>query len=316
MDLLKGQVTARAELPRQPIALRLSSDGATAAVFYGGVGWKYQSLSADEMPYSNAELQFFDAAALRPLGQLAFDGAIHAPIFSPEGDCLYLIDKGQPSNNPQKNVNGKIHAVSLQEKKEMAILDAGDDPGAVFSDAESGQLFLLSNGAPVKGEKQVDGEVRVLRGASIVSLLKVASRPQFVRVSPDRKRLYIVSPNTITVLDRSELREQGRIAMNGWASDLAFDPQGKLGFVLHPESSQMTILDLDAMRQTASVTTGRAGVKFAKALGAVALTAASATAAYGQAYNMASTNGGVGYGFYSCLHRCPGPYLHCRQARR
>lgn len=304
VDLLKGQLTAHIELPRQPVSFSLSHDGATAAIFFGDL--KYQGgMIVERASYTNAGLQFFDLATLSAQGQLTFDGSIESPLPSADGAYLYLIDRGQASNKPEKNVNGKIHVVSLQEKKEVATLDAGASPGETFSDEESGNLLLLSKGDPVKGEKNVDGEVRLLRGPSIPSILKVASAPQFVRVSPDRKRLYIVSPSAISVFDYPALRELGRISIGKPSSDLAFDPKGKLGFVLHPESSQLTILDLDAMRQTASVTTGRAGVKFVKAAGAVALTAASATAAYGQAYNMAQATGGVGYAPYQVFTVAP-----------
>jgi len=305
VDLVKGQLTARAELSRQPVALSVSSDGATAAVFFGDLNWKSEGVIGGRISYSNAGIQFFDLAALSPLGQISFSGANEAPIASFDGEYLYLIDRGQPSNKPEKNIDGKIHVVSLREKKEVATLEAGANPGETFSDEEAGYLILLSSGPPMKGEKNVDGEVRLLRGASTASLLKVGSAPQFVRVSPDRKRLYVVSQSTIAVFDYPTLRQMDRISMSAPASDLTFDPQGKLGFVLHPESSQLTILDLDAMRQTALVTTGRAGVKFAKAVGAIALTAASITVAEGQAYNMAQSTGGVGVGEYRIFTVAP-----------
>jgi YVTN family beta-propeller protein len=145
----------------------------------------------------------------------------------------------------------------------------------------------------------------VIRGASIASVLKVGYAPQFIRLSPDRKRLYVIGWGELTAFDYQSLREIGRIPPVGAISEIAFAPDGNRGFALHPESSKLSIFDLQAMKPVASVTTGRGGIKFAKGLGAVALTAASATAAYGQAYNMAATNGGYGYATYHIFTVAP-----------
>jgi YVTN family beta-propeller protein len=189
--------------------------------------------------------------------------------------------------------------------KEETILDAGLDPKGVLADAAAGQTLLLSNGTPVKGQKQVDGELRVIRGAEIASVVKVGPSPQFIRLSPDRKRLYAIGWSELTAIDYVSLRELGRIPHTGPISELAFSPAGKLGFALHPASSKLSILDLEAQKEAAAVTTGRAGIKFAKALGAAALTAASAYAAYGQAYSMAASTGGVGYAPYQIFTVAP-----------
>ena len=154
-------------------------------------------------------------------------------------------------------------------------------------------------------EEFTDGLLAVIRGASIANVVKVAHTPQFIRLSPDRKRLYVICWDELTAIDYQSLQEVSRMAHAGSISELAFAPEGKLGFALHPASSKLSIVDLQAVKPLAAVTTGRGGIKFAKGLGAVALTAASATAAYGQAYNMASTTGGYGVGYYHVFTVAP-----------
>ena len=298
MDLSTGQVLGRLALERPPSAALLSQDGATEMLLYTARSEKH----AESTP---AEVQFISVERQSAAGRITLDGTPDLPALAPGGEYLYLLEKGQPLGKPEKRINGRIHVISVKGMKEETVLDAGLDPRGFLPDEAAGQTLLLSSGSPVKGEKQVDGEVRVIRGASIASVLKVGYAPQFVRPSTDRKRLYVVGLGELTAIDYQSLKEIGRIPPLGPISELAFAPDGNRGFALHPESSKLSIMDLQAMKPVASVTTGRGGIKFAKGLGAVALTAASATAAYGSAYNMASSTGGYGFGTYHIFTVAP-----------
>ncbi|MGO9228300.1 MAG: YncE family protein [Bryobacteraceae bacterium] len=298
MNLSTGEVLGRLALSRAPASFMLSKDGATAILFHA------QKTERKEAS-TPADLEFIGVEQHAAIGRITLDGAPGLPVLSPAGDYMYLIEKGQPFGKPEKRVNGRIHVVSVNKMKEEAILDAGLDPRGVMTDDAAGQTLLLSTGFPVKGEKQVDGELRVIHGAAVASVVKVGFAPQFIRLSPDRKRLYVAGWGELTAIDYQSLHELGRTPPIGAIGELAFAPGGKLGFALHPESSKLSILDLDALKPVASVTTGRGGIKFAKGLGAVALTAASATAAYGQAYNMAAANGGYGFATYQIFTVAP-----------
>ena len=297
-NMSTGEVLGHIALPRPPSASVLSRDGKTIMLLY-------EKRSERHEEGTPAEVQFVSLEQRAIAGQITLDGAPDLPVVAPKGDYLYLIERGQPWGKPEKRINGRIHVISVKEMKEETILDAGLDPKGVLADAAAGQTLLLSNGTPVKGQKQVDGELRVIRGAEIASVVKVGPSPQFIRLSPDRKRLYAIGWSELTAIDYTSLRELGRIPHTGPISELAFSPAGKLGFALHPASSKLSILDLEAQKEAAAVTTGRAGIKFAKAVGAVALTAASATAAYGQAYSMAQSTGGVGYAPYQIFTVAP-----------
>jgi len=297
-NLSSGQVLGRLSLPRPPSACLLSKDGATAMLLYTRQSQK----GAPSIP---AELQFVSIEKQSVVGKITLDGAPDKPVLAPAGDYIYLIEKGEPSNNPGKNINGRIQVVSLKEMKVAAVLDAGSDPKGVLADEAAGQTLILSNGAPVKGQKEVDGELRVIRGAAIASLLRVGAAPRFVRFSPDRKRLYVICWDGLTAIDYTSLGELGRIPLGGTASELAFAPDGNLGFALFPESNRLSFLDLQALKPGASVTTGRGSIKFAKTLGAIAATGVSAAAASGQAYNMARMDGGFGMASYQVFTIAP-----------
>ncbi len=256
-------------------------------------------------PVNPAELQFVSIDKLSVVGKITFDSAPEMAEMSPSGEYLYIIEKGQPSNNPEKNVNGSIRVISMNEMKVTTVLDAGSDPKGLLTDKADGQLLLLSEGAPVKGQKEVDGELRVLRGASITSLLPVAAGPRFFRFSPDRKRLYVACMKELSAIDYPSLHELGRIPVGGFVSELAFSPDGNRGFALFAGSSRLLLIDLQGLKPGDSVTTGRGGIKFAKNFAAVAATAASATAASYQANAMATANGGYGVASYQIFTVAP-----------
>ena len=298
MDLSSGQVLGRLALQRMPSACILSKNGATAILLFAQQKQKGE-------PSIPAELQFVSIEKLSIAGKVTFDGAPDLPVLSPSGEYVYLLEKGQPSNNPEKNINGRIHVISIKEMKAVADLDAGSDPKGVMADEASGQILILSNGAPVKGQKNVDGELRVLRGASIAALVRVGAAPRFIRFSPDRKRLYVIGWDELSAIDYTALHEISRVPLGGFASEFALSPDGNHGFVLFSGSSRLLLVDLQALKAGESVTTGRGGVKFAKNLGAIAATAASATAASYQASSMAASNGGVGYAPYQIFTVAP-----------
>jgi YVTN family beta-propeller protein len=297
-NLLSGQVLGRLTLPRFPSACVLSKDGATAMLLFE----QQKQKGAPSMP---AELQFVSIEKLSISGKITFDGAPDMAVLSPSGEFVYLLEKGQPSNNPEKNIDGRIHVVSTKDMKAVEDLDAGSDPRGILADEASGQLLILSDGAPVKGQKNVDGELRVLSGASISTIVRIGAGPRFIRFSPDRKRLYAVGREELSAIDFAALHETGRISLGGFASELAISPDGSHGFALFAGSSRLLLIDLQALKAGESVTTGRAGVKFAKNLGAIAATAASATAASYQASSMAYANGGVGYAPYQIFTVAP-----------
>lgn len=304
VNLQTGQLVNRVALPRPVRAWAGSEDGHTLALFF-------ERVSEKKAPVVPAELRFYNLDDAKFLGTLALEGAPEAPIASPDGDYLYLLELGEPSNNPEKNINGRIHVVSFAGRALETILDAGSDPRGLIVDEE--QVMVLSNGVPAKDVKNPDGELRIIKGAAVANTIKVSTSPEFLRMSPDRKRMYVAGGGFLTAVRlqqppevawRMPLEAAGGGVVSGGIFDshpvdeFAQSPDGTRGFALYQGSSKLSIVNLENPGVIASVTTGRGGMKFAKFLGSMALTAASATVAYGQASNMAMSTGGYGYAPY------------------
>jgi YVTN family beta-propeller protein len=289
VDLSSGQVLAQIPVQQPVTDCLITRDGKTAILFFAK-----QILKDNSSP---AELQFISLEKQAAIGKITLDGDPEMPIFSPTGEFIYLVEKGRPSHNPRKNINGRIHVVSLKEMKVAAILDAGSGPKIALPDDEAGKTLILSDGPPVQTNDNqiVDAELRVLRGASIETVLKVGNGPRYLSFSPDRKRLYVTSAidyyaypgvsadyridtrpasyysvkrefayrtyDLLTVIDYTSFKVLGQINLDGVVSPVVFTPDGSRGFTLDPKSSRMLPLDLQAMKPGTAISTGRNGVK-------------------------------------------------------
>jgi DNA-binding beta-propeller fold protein YncE len=287
VNLSSGQVIERIPIPRQVTGSLISKDGKTAILYF----------ARQKLPYhhfTKAEIQFISLEKQAAAETISFDGDLEMPFLSPSGEFIYLIEKGNPSHNPGKNINGKVHVISVKDGKVEAVLDAGSNPRIALPDDGAGQALILSNGPPVPLRNQiVDAEIRVLRGASIESILKVGNEPKYLSFSPDRKRLYVTSTfneneyvglpsskNTendstsriqneslysnfdlLTAIDYTSLKVLGQIPLDGAVSGAAVTPDGTRGFTLDPKSSKMLTLDLQALKPGAVISTGKSGIK-------------------------------------------------------
>ena len=91
-----------------------------------------------------------DAATGTIATTVPLEGDPRGPVLSGDARTLYVLDKGKPNNNPDKNQNGRLHAVSMSTRT-VSVSDAGSRPRGLILDEDRQQLLLLSDGAPVKG---------------------------------------------------------------------------------------------------------------------------------------------------------------------
>ena len=117
---------------------------------------------------------------------MPLDGDPGGPVLAPDGQFLYLLDRGQPNNNPDKNVNGRLHAVSMTTRSVAAVTEVGSKPRGLVLDERGRQLLLVSDGPPVKGPGNRDrpGELRVIRGRPRRRRFRSAPDPNVSRSLP------------------------------------------------------------------------------------------------------------------------------------
>jgi len=283
LDLETGQITGRVEMGRSLDHLLRLDDGRSAVVFS-------VRETAKNQPPLPAQLRFVELATLQVQSTLSLEGDPEPPVLSPDGEHLYLLEHGKPDKRPEKNVNGRVQVFSTAGREHAVNLDAGRDPRGLVVDEAGNQVFVLSEGEPSKEKKdEIAGVLRVIRGAEVAATVPVGEEPLFLRTSPDREKLYVVSEKTLTAVDlpalsrlgTSELKPAGLSLLaeqsgKSTVKELALSTDGKRAYALYAQSSKLGILDLEGRSLVASIGTGRGGVKFGKFLAATAATAATA----------------------------------------
>jgi hypothetical protein len=279
-DILSGQIEGRVALDRSIDAMWSAAEGKTAVLFAAAVKGK------EPLP---AEVLFVDLAQHSVTQRIQLSGAPAEPLLAPGGRWLYLLDPGDPSGKQEKNVNGEVTIVSVGDRKVAARLDAGSKPRALVWDEDRQLVLVPSDGPPVeKGQTRV-GELRAFSGAAQTAIVNVAEQPHLLRING--ARAYVLGKRAVTVVGLDGLRSLSEFPLDDAddVNQLAFSKDGKRAFAQYVASSRLSILDLEAPRLVGSVSTGRGGVKFAKALGAMALSVAATTASYYQGQSVATT---------------------------
>jgi YVTN family beta-propeller protein len=90
----------------------------------------------------------------------------------------------------------------------------------------------------------------------------VPDTPLYLRVSHDRRRIFIVSQESIMVVDANTYTPITTVSVQNHergrpVARLSPTPHGKRGVAFLPDSSDLTVLDFDAGKVVASITTGR-----------------------------------------------------------
>ena len=158
IDLTAGKVVGRVALPRPATAFFGTPDGRTAVI-----------LSARDQPKQTpplpAELRFVDLTGATSPATVSLAGDPRNPVLSPDGRFVYLLDRGNPSSNPAKNVNGRLLVVSVESRTLETTTDVGSKPRGFVLDERGRQLLLLSDSPPVRGARgDRAGELRIIRG--------------------------------------------------------------------------------------------------------------------------------------------------------
>lgn len=260
VDLAGGKILSRVELTRPSPEFFATPDGRTVVV-----------LSPRETPRKSAplpaELRFVDVTAGTVAATVPLEGDPRGPTLAPDGPFVYLLERGKPNNNPDKNQNGRLHTVSMTSHAVTAVADAGSKPRGLVLDEARKRLLMVSDGAPVKGPANRDrpGELRVIRNGVVDAPLQVVNTPERIEASADGKALYVLGLPGVTRLALPGLEPAPMIKASGMGGEeTAISPDGRRGWVAYGE--YFTTYDLEAGVQVAQVRTGRMGKKMFLAL--------------------------------------------------
>lgn len=259
VDLAAAKLVSRVELPRRATAAIATPDGRTVVV-----------LSAREEPRKAAvlpaELRFIDVTSGTIAASVPLEGDPGGPVLAPDSQFLYLLDRGKPNNNPDKNVNGRLHAVSMKTRTVAAVTEVGSKPRGLVLDERGRRLLVVSDGPPFKGPGNRDrpGELRVIRGAAPAAPIPVGTGPERIEVAADGRSLWVLGTYSATRLALPGLEPAPPVTFKTWGEELAVSPDGQRLYMLNGE--YLYTYDLATGQKIKDVRTGRMAMKTLMAL--------------------------------------------------
>jgi DNA-binding beta-propeller fold protein YncE len=294
VDLAAATVLSRVELPRRATAFLATPDGRTAVVLAA----REEARKAPVLP---AELRFLDLVAGTVTATVPLEGDPGGPVLAPDGQFLYLLDRGRPNNNPDRNVNGRLHAVSMATRAVQGVTEVGSKPRGLVLDDRARQLFLLSDTPPVKGGKNGErpGELRVIRDGAPSAPIAVGTGPERLEVSADGQTMYVLGTYSLAKVALPGLTPTPPMTFKNLGTELTVGPNGQRLFMLNGE--YVMTFDLQTGQKIADVRTGRMGKKMLLSLNAGLKTEASRLS--GQ--RKARDEGRSYYSYYEYTLRAP-----------
>jgi len=271
LDLLTGREASRLTLEHGVLPILPAKDGQSLVLIQGlPRNAKY--------PFPQHRLWLVDLKGPSVAAKVDMGAAAS---FYTDGVYFYLLDTAKPDKNPQKSRNGTLQIASVERRAIENTVDAGRGPRRLVPDEQGGQVFILSDGPPGGEPAKGEGELRVVRGATIAATVKVAANPRMVERRGDV--LYVVGERAVTLVDAVGLGVTATIPLEKGGSGLVDDddtptalltsPDGKRGFVLYgptgPYSNvkdKLLVLDLEQRRAVGAVNTGRGGKKFLRTM--------------------------------------------------
>ena len=128
----------------------------------------------DRLREQPAQLVFVDLAG-GVVETVVLPGRPEGPVLSADESRVYLLDPGDGSNNPQKNVDGTLQVVSMADRSLELTQNAGREPGGLSLDTETGRLFLVNEGPPGQKDDK-HGELLVFEGGPPTSRIHVGNQ--------------------------------------------------------------------------------------------------------------------------------------------
>jgi hypothetical protein len=255
LDLAVGKETGRLALDAGANPIVASQDGRTLPVIQG-------LPRGDKYPYPKSRLFVVDLAG--PTLRTTLETGGWNGLYT-DGAHFYLLERGKPDKDAQKNRDGTLQVASLADGALAPSLGAGRAPLGLYQDEVGKQVFVPSEGPAAASE----GELRVFRGGSLAATLKVAARPKLLVRQADS--VFVVGERAVTLVDPAALQVTANIALaHGGDSlvgegdeptELKVSPDGKRACIHYGLAHKVAVLDLEAKQAIGSTKTGSGGKK-------------------------------------------------------
>ena len=263
VDIAKAAVSGKLDFDRPAKGMLLAGDQTQAAIYFEG----------NRRANRPNTLQFVEISSMRASGDaISIPGEVQSPATFPGHDFIYVAE------TPKREA-ANVSVISASQRKLLGTYATQQNPHFVAYDDTTGRVFVAGQSAS-KGEKGKNGELTVFHNGVPEKTVKVGDNPARMVYTADRQNA-IVTGSTVSIVSLSSLEPKSQIEQGAGASEVYVSPDGRRAyFYLHggDASSRVTVFDLQQMTQMKSYMVGSSGMRWAKGLAAVALTAASYSA--------------------------------------
>lgn len=178
--------------------------------------------------------------------------APHNVQVSPDGKRLLAVGvSSHGGHGAHAGSKGKLLVMETAGGSEPVLLDAGDHPAHVVTDAGGTRAFVSDSGANV---------VHVIDLARKRNIGQVATDkyPHGLRLSPNGKDLYVANMRggTVSVIDVGMLKETARIPVGKGPVQVGFSPDGAMAFVSLSAENSLGVIDTAMGRLAKKVPVG------------------------------------------------------------
>jgi len=281
-------------------------------------------------PAARPVVTVFSPDQEKPLAEIELEREAQDMALSRDEKWLYLLDQGAPSKNPASHRNGVVHVVDAEALKLVKSHEVGTLPRGLELDAQAESVAVL---AQVSAKDQT-GRLYQFRGSEPTGAVDIGAEPLFVRRLGERPGRFIFCYDQMRFLGDEGTAASSFVTLNykpgvkrptpeldfaggrGYPDEVLYLP-GKdkavltvlaryrkdlWGPLVTQPTSKLAIVDLRENKVQRTVTTGRRGVKFGKALAmaalSVALSEAMTSLSYHTNYSIAQASGQP-YFFYN-----------------
>jgi YVTN family beta-propeller protein len=298
-----------ADLSAGRLGKQILFTGDASRIFVLSRGEESKKKSAE--PPVKPALTIFSLDSEGPLAVIELPHEPAGMALSEDEKWLYVLDVGNPSKKKAKYRDGEVHVVDLATMKLAGDHNLGTFPRNLRVDANTDTLTVLAQ----VSVKDRHGKLYQFRGNQLIRTGDLGETPMSVRRFPGRPGLFVMSHDAISFLPDEGPLASSFIALNpknkivGYPGETLYLPaQNKVFFTLlnwygggtflFLPTSKVALVDLNSQKMDHVITTGRGGIKFAKTMGAIALSAALSYMSYSAGYSMARSTGSS-YFFYN-----------------
>lgn len=177
----------------------------------------------------------------------------HNVQVSPDGKRLLAVGVASHEGHGAAGAGskGKLVVMETSGGGKPVLVDAGDHPAHVVTDAGGARAFVSDSGANV---------IHVIDLASMRSVGQITTDkyPHGLRLSPDGKALYVANMRggTVSVIDAGTLKETARIPVGKGPVQVGFSPDGTMAFVSLSAENSLGIIDTTKGRLVKKVAVG------------------------------------------------------------